>query len=136
MIKNLRITVSMLLLSIISFSLYAQEEPISQKKRLTELKSTLDLTTEQEQKIKQIFAENKDSHKELKAKVSGIKGKTIEEKQQLRAELMEFRSQTKTKIQEILTPEQNIKFEQMIKERQAKFAERKAQIIQDRKAKK
>jgi Spy/CpxP family protein refolding chaperone len=82
-----------------------------QEKRVERLTKDLSLTAEQQGKITSIFKENDEKHKA--------------EMEKMREAMKAEKAETDQKIQAILTPEQNQKFETMKAERQAKMEKMK-----------
>lgn len=84
------------------------------KKRILELRKTLNLTPEQVEKVKTIFLESKNTRKSLREKFDKSKNQTNEQKQVILDEMKTFRQEQKLKITQILTEDQIKRFEDMI----------------------
>ncbi len=107
-----------------------------QRKRLTELKTVLGLTPEQAIQIKKIFKETKPERIELKGKrEEAIKNKVKDQRKIVKQNLMSFREETRGKIKAVLTPDQQLKFEQMIQEREEILLKQKEEKMNLKKAK-
>ncbi|MDR5591980.1 hypothetical protein [Christiangramia sp. SM2212] len=117
------ITVVFLFLGI---SVFAQERgaaraEISQDEMATlrakRLVMQLDLNTDQEEKLKKLFAKRIEANKELKEEIQKNKDADRAEKAEMRKERMEMNEEQKAELREILTEEQYIKWEQLQEKR-------------------
>ena len=102
-----------------------EEQVEMQLKKLT---SELDLTSDQQSKIKPILMEQAQKREEKKAgmmarRESGEK-LTMEEKSEMREKMMEEKSEMKEKLKTILSPEQMEKWENDKVEKREKMKER------------
>ena len=114
---NTKSIVFALVVLLTGFQSFAQEkekgrrhERPNNEKHLAKMKQELNLSAEQEAKIKQIFEENKTKHQDVKEK--------------RKAEMESFKAETDAKINSVLNEEQKSKFDKIKAERKANRKEK------------
>ncbi|NJO84233.1 MAG: hypothetical protein HC828_16575 [Blastochloris sp.] len=94
-----------------------KEKTGEHKDRIEQMKTDLGLSDEQVTKIKAIMEEEKGSFKALR-------DDTTLSKEDKKAKMMELRKSQGDKIKAVLTPEQQVKFEEKMKERGDKLKDK------------
>lgn len=102
------------------------EQPEENKKaRIEKLKSELDLSEEQVQKIKTVFRDQREERKELSAQRKNIDSEVKEEKEAMRLKAKALKEDRDAALSEILSKEQFEKYKLMGEERKEMHKARK-----------
>jgi len=115
-----------ILILLVSISVFAQDRNQSKKDLSNDemaalgakrLAMQLDLTTEQETKLKAVYLDRIESQKELKKEHLEEKKKLKEERGEMREDRMKVNEEMKSELKDILTEEQYLKWEQLQEKR-------------------
>jgi len=110
-------TLIVLFLGALASTASAQMMRISAEERTQQLKDSLSLNDEQVKKVLVIYKDTDEKRKEIFA--------TGSEDRQLRMEAMRsLAEKTDAKIEEVLTPEQKVKYKELVKQREQRRLQR------------